>query len=81
MPWQIYIIECKDGKLYTGITKSLKRRVKEHNSGNGCRFTKYRFPVKLMYHEKVLSRSLALKREAKIKLLKRPQKLKFIKSP
>jgi len=77
MPWQIYIIECKDGKLYTGITKDLKRRVKEHNSGNGCRFTKYRFPVKLMYHEKVLSISLALKREAQIKRLSRKRKLKL----
>jgi len=78
--WYIYIIKCKDGLLYTGITKDLKRRIKEHNNGNGCRFTKYRAPVKLMHSEKVMSRSLALKREAAIKCLARRKKLELIKS-
>ena len=66
--------------FYTGITKDIKRRVKEHSSGNGCRFTRYRAPVKLMYSEKVVSRSLALKREFAIKRLARIKKLEFIKS-
>lgn len=78
--WHVYIIRCKDSKLYTGITKDLKRRIREHNSGNGCRFTKYRIPVKLLYSEDCLSRPAALKREAQIKRLKRPQKLALIKS-
>ncbi len=78
MPWQVYIIKCKDKKLYTGITKDLERRVREHNSGNGCRFTKYRAPVKLMHSEKVKTRSLALKREAAIKCLPRKKKLELI---
>ena len=77
--WYIYIIKCKDGLLYTGITKDLKRRIKEHCSGNGCRFTRYRAPVKLMHNEKAGSRSLALKREAAIKLLPRKKKLELIK--
>jgi len=79
MPWYIYIIKCKDALLYTGITKDLKRRVKEHNSGNGCRFTKYRVPVKLVYTERVASRSAALKREAAIKLLPRKKKVALFK--
>jgi len=78
MAWYIYMIECKDGLLYTGITKDLKRRVKQHNSGNGCKFTKYRTPVKLMYNEKVSNRSLALKREIAIKCLLRKKKLELI---
>ena len=78
MAWYIYMIECKDGLLYTGITKDLKRRVKQHNSGNGCKFTRYRTPVKLMYNEKVSNRSLALKREAAIKCLPRKKKLELI---
>jgi len=78
MAWYIYIIECKDRLLYTGITKDLKRRVKQHNNGNGCKFTKYRTPVKLMYNEKVGSRSMALKREAVIKCLPRKKKLELI---
>lgn len=77
MSWYVYIIECKDTLFYTGITKDLERRVKEHNSGNGCRFTKYRAPVKLVHSEKVKSRPQALKREAEIKRLSRPKKLQL----
>ena len=78
MAWYIYIIECFDSLLYTGITKDLKRRLKQHNSGNGGKFTKYRAPVKLAYNEKVRSRSIALKREAAIKRLPRKKKLELI---
>lgn len=79
MPWYVYIIQCKDAKLYTGITNNLKRRVKAHNSGKGGRFTKYRAPVKLAYCEEALNRPVALKREFQIKRLQRPQKLSLIK--
>ncbi len=80
MPWHAYIIKCKDGLLYTGITNNLDRRIKAHNSGNGCKFTKYRAPVELMYSEGCLTKSIALKREAKIKDLKRKTKLELIDS-
>jgi putative endonuclease len=49
MSWYVYNVECKDGKLYTGITNNLERKIKDHNSGNGYEFTKYRKPVKLLY--------------------------------
>ena len=78
MYWHIYIIECNDGKLYTGITNNLERRVKAHNSGNGCRFTKYRIPVKLLYSEEASGKPEALKREAGIKQLSRQKKLELI---
>jgi len=80
MPWYAYIIECKDGKLYTGITNNLERRIKDHNTGNGAKFTKYRVPVELLYTESCLNKSGALKREAQIKRLERPEKLALIKS-
>ncbi len=80
MPWHTYIIECNDGKLYTGITNNLARRIKDHNSGNGCRFTKYRVPVKLRYAEDCPTKSEALKREAQIKRLERSQKLSLFTS-
>ncbi len=79
MPWFVYIIKCKDGKLYTGITNNLERRIKEHNSGNGCKFTKYRIPVKLLYSEDCLNKPKALSREAQIKRLERPEKIALIK--
>jgi len=63
MPWHIYIIECKDGKLYTGITNNLDRRIKQHNSGNGGRFTRYRSPVQLVYQEEAVGKCEALRRE------------------
>lgn len=79
MSWHIYILKCKDKKLYTGITNNLERRVKAHKSGNGCRFTKYRIPLELVYSEKARSRPKALRREAKIKSLPREKKLELIK--
>lgn len=79
MPWHIYIIKCRNSNLYTGITNNLERRVKAHNNGKGCKFTKPRAPVKLVFSEEVNSRSKALKREAAIKCLPRKKKLELIK--
>ena len=79
MVWYVYIVRCRDGCLYTGITKDLKRRVKEHTSGKGCRFTRGRAPVKLVYSQKVRTRSKALKRESEIKALPRKKKISLIK--
>ncbi len=79
MFWYLYIIECSDGNLYTGITNNLKRRIGEHNSGKGCKFTKYRIPVVLRYSKRVNSRSVASKEEARIKALPRPKKIELIK--
>ncbi len=81
MSWYVYIIQCKDSKLYTGITNNLKRRIKAHNNGSGCRFTKCRRPVKLLHSEECLSRPEALSREAGIKRLSREKKLQLIKAP
>ena len=77
--WYVYILKCKDKKLYTGITTDIHRRLKEHNAGTGGRFTRFRKPVSLIYSEKAPSRSKALKREAAIKKLKREEKLALIK--
>jgi len=79
MVWYVYVIECKNSILYTGITKDLERRVKEHNRGNGCKFTSYRTPVELRYSEKVENRSRALVRELEIKSFPRAKKIKLFK--
>ena len=76
--WYVYIIECKDGKLYTGITNDLENRVKKHNRGQGCKFTKCRTPVKLLRSEELCSKGKALSREAQIKTLTRERKLALI---
>ena len=76
--WKVYIIKGKDGKLYTGITNNLDRRLKEHNSGHGGRFTRFRGPFELCHAEEAATRSDALKREAEIKKLSRSDKLDLV---
>ena len=75
----VYILSCHDGTLYTGYTSNLIRRLHQHNQGKGAKYTKYRTPLYLAYHEVYLSKSEALKREYEIKQLSRVQKLELIK--
>jgi len=79
--WQVYIVCCADGSLYTGITTDLDRRIQEHNSQTqtAARYTRYRQPVELVYNEAARSRGAAAKREYAIKQLDRTQKLALIK--
>ncbi|MFA5339763.1 MAG: GIY-YIG nuclease family protein [Candidatus Omnitrophota bacterium] len=77
--WYIYILKCKGGTLYTGMTNDLERRFKEHLSGKS-RYTSYNRPVCLVYKEEHPTRSAAAKREAEIKNWARGKKLALIKS-
>jgi len=80
MKYYLYILECNDTTLYTGITTDLERRVYEHNSSSkGAKYTKIRRPVKVVYSEEFEDRSSASKREYIIKKLSRSQKLALIK--
>lgn len=75
--WHVYILECSDKSLYTGITNDLERRVKEHNSSKlGAKYTRGRRPVKLVYAKKMKNRVKALQEECRIKKLPRYEKLK-----
>jgi len=74
----IYVLECSDGSLYTGYTTDVQRRLKEHNSGQGAKYTRGRLPVKLRHQESFKSRSLAQKREYQIKQLPRSKKEELI---
>jgi putative endonuclease len=77
--YYLYILQCADKTLYTGITTDLKRRVVEHNGKKlGAKYTSSRRPVKLVYSKKLKSRSSASKEEARIKKLKKSQKLALI---
>lgn len=74
--WYVYIIQCYDGKFYTGITTDLNRRIREHNSGKSrsARFVRTRRPVVLIYSEEYKTRKCALAREREIKKLTRREK-------
>jgi putative endonuclease len=76
--WYIYILECSDGTLYTGITTDVNRRLLEHNSGKGAKYTRVRRPVVLRALFEAKNRSEASKEEYRIKQLNRTEKLKLI---
>ncbi|MBL7131286.1 MAG: GIY-YIG nuclease family protein [Candidatus Omnitrophica bacterium] len=78
--WFVYMLECNDGSLYTGITNDLKRRLRDHNSGNGGRYTRSRTPVCLVYKERCIDNKVALKKEAKIKHLTRKEKMVLLRT-
>lgn len=79
--WLVYLLRCRDGSLYTGITNDLPKRLKAHAAGKASRYTRSRLPVTLSYTEPQPSRSAALKREAAIKKLTRPQKDRLLRGP
>jgi putative endonuclease len=76
--WYIYIVECIDGTLYTGITTDINRRLLEHNSGKGAKYTKARRPIKLRAIFEAKNRSAASKEEYRIKQLSKAEKLKLL---
>ena len=76
--WYVYILECSDGSLYTGITNDLIKRLETHNKGKGAKYTKTRLPVKLRTSFEAEDRSKASKEEYRIKQLTREQKLKLL---
>jgi putative endonuclease len=78
MKWIVYILECSDNSLYTGITNDMERRLEEHRTGRGAKYTKYRRPLRVRYTEYQGTKSAALKREAAIKSLDRVEKLALI---
>lgn len=76
--WYLYILRCRDGSLYTGITTDVEKRLEAHRSGKGAKYTRGRAPLELVYREVCGTHSDALKRELEIKALPREQKLALI---
>ncbi len=76
--WCVYMVQCADQSLYTGITNDVRQRVVRHNQGMGARYTRSRLPVTLVYTETVTDRSGALRREAQIKRLTATEKRALI---
>jgi putative endonuclease len=75
VPWIVYLLRCRDGSLYTGITNDLNRRLQSHHSGTASAYTRSRRPLALAYQERHPDRGAALKREAAIRRLSRAEKL------
>lgn len=73
--YYVYLLECEDGSIYTGITTDVSRRLQEHKKGEGSRFTRARKAKRIIYSEKQPDRSRALIREAEIKKWPRAKKM------
>ncbi|HET7675370.1 MAG TPA: GIY-YIG nuclease family protein [Gammaproteobacteria bacterium] len=79
--WFVYVLECRGGRLYTGITTDIERRMAEHDgSRRGARFTRANPPAKLRAAVEVADRSAALKLEAALKRLRRSEKLAWLEA-
>lgn len=81
MKWYVYIVECRDGSYYVGITTDLQRRIGMHNAGVASRYTRTRRPVRYRYAEARSSQSEARKREIKLKGWRREQKAALFSLP
>lgn len=73
-----YMVRCRDDSLYTGWTNHLEKRLEDHNSGRGAKYTKSRRPVELVYYEQFETKEEAMRREWEIKQLTRKQKEKLL---
>lgn len=78
--WYLYILRCKDGTYYTGITNDVEKRLEAHRSGKGAKYTRGRCPLELVYRETCENHSHALKREYEVKKLKKPEKESLIRT-
>jgi len=78
LPYLVYIVRCKDGSLYTGITWNLKKRIREHNLRLKSCLQESKIPVKLVYWEKLNRKTEAAKREKEIKGWRREKKEELI---
>ena len=74
----VYLLRCADGSLYCGWTVDLDKRVATHQAGRASRYTRRRLPVELVWSRPMAGRSEAMREEARIKRLTRPEKLALV---
>lgn len=77
--WFVYVLLCEDDSLYTGSTNNVEKRFETHKSGKGGKYTKSHKPLKIIYIEKLESKSAALKREIEVKSWTREKKVSRLK--
>jgi putative endonuclease len=72
--WSVYLVRCRNGHLYTGISTDVERRFAEHQAGRGAKYLRGKGPLALVYRQQIGSRAEALKAEYRIKQLSRAAK-------
>ena len=78
--YYVYLLECADKSIYTGITTDVKRRLAEHKAGTASHYTSAKKARRILHTEKLKDRSAALRREAEIKRMSRAHKLALVRS-
>jgi putative endonuclease len=79
--WYVYLVRCRDGSLYTGITSDVPRRFARHQAGDGAKYLRGRGPLTLVFHRNLGEKGLALSLENKIKKLPKSQKEELVRDP
>lgn len=81
--WYLYLIRCRDGSLYTGISINVERRLVQHQreGDTGSKYLKGRGPLTLVFQKRLGSKSLALRVENKVRRLSTARKEKLIEVP
>lgn len=79
--WVLYLLECKNGAFYAGITNNLEQRFAAHLAGKGARYTRANPPLRILATKPYADRSAASIAEAQLKLLPRHKKLQFFIAP
>lgn len=79
--WSVYMIRCRDGSLYTGITTDVPRRLAQHRGGDGrgAKFLRGKRPLRLVFTKAIGSRGLALRVESRIKRLAKTRKERLVR--
>ena len=78
--WYVYLVECRDGTFYTGVACDVERRVAEHNSGSGARYTRGRAPVRVVAASRAMEKRAAYRLEWAVKQLPRAEKLSAVRA-
>ena len=78
--YEVYMLECRDGSLYTGIARDADKRLTVHLQGKGSKYVRSRLPARLVYRETQPDHAAALRREYAIKHMSRQEKLQLIAS-
>jgi putative endonuclease len=76
--WCVYILKCSDNTYYTGITNNIKRRIHQHETNKGAKYTKGRGPFSIVYQDKCKNRGEASQKEFAIKKLALAEKINLI---
>jgi putative endonuclease len=76
--WLTYLLRCADGKIYTGVTNNLEKRIAAHNNGEASRFTRARLPVTLLAASRAMTKEDAFRLEYAIKRLPKEKKVQAL---